>query len=71
MKDVIQNEDKSRIFKGKTIDNLSILKNIVIDLFKLNGYTSITNANRRFANKIEKMMILLFRKNKYDFFKTD
>lgn len=78
VKDVVQNEDKSRIYKGKTIDNLSILKNIVIDLFKLNafpetsvGYSSLTDANRRFTNKIKKMMKLVFNRNKYKKNRTD
>ena len=35
VKDVVQNEDKSAINKGKTIDNLSILKNIVINVSSL------------------------------------
>lgn len=71
VKDVVQNEDKSRIFKGKTISNLSILKNITINLFKLNGYKSLTNANRRFANKIKKMINIVFHKNKYKKYRTD
>lgn len=71
VKDVIQNEDDSRIYKGKTIDNLSILKNIVINLFKLNGYKSLTKANRRFANKIDEMMSIIFNKNKYYKIRTD
>ena len=71
VKDFVQNEDNSRIFKGMTIDNLSILKNIVINLFKLNGYKSITNANRRFANKIHKMMNIILCKYKYNKYRTD
>jgi len=71
VKDVIQNEDNSRIRKGKTIDNLSILKNIVINLFRLNGFNSITRANINFANKIDKMMKIILIKNKYYKNRTD
>jgi len=71
VKDVVQKEDKSGISKGMIIDNLSILKNIVINLFRLNGFKSVTRANIHFANKIEKMIKIILNKNKYNFNRTD
>lgn len=59
VKDVVQNEDNSKIKVGKAIENLSILKNATINLFRMNGFDSITKANIRFANKIHKMMELI------------
>lgn len=59
VKDVRQNEDNSGIKSGKAIENLSILKSIVINIFRKNGYDSIKKANIRFANKIDQMFEFL------------
>ena len=71
VKDVVQNEDESGIKVGKAIENLSLLKNAAINLFRSNGFQSITKANIHFANKIEKMMELVLDKNIFDEFRTD
>lgn len=71
VKDVVQNEDDSGIKVGKAIENLSLLKNAVINLFRSNGFPSVTKANIHFANKIEKMMELVLGKNIFDKFRTD
>lgn len=59
VKDVVQNEDNSGIKSGKAIECLSILKSVVINIFRKNGYDSIKKANIRFANKIDQMFELL------------
>jgi predicted transposase YbfD/YdcC len=41
VKDVVMNEDRSRTTSGMAAENLSIIRNIVINLFRLNGQHSI------------------------------
>lgn len=71
VKDVVQNEDNCRINKGHIADHLSILKNVAINIFRINGFQSITKANIYFANKIDKMMELISPKNKYGIQRSD
>ena len=52
VKDVIQNEDKSRIRDGNIAGNLSLIKSTVISLFRLNGYQSIKMAIEKHCNRI-------------------
>lgn len=59
VKDVIQNEDNSKIKGGCAIENLSILKNAAINIFRLNGFPSIKRARITFANKINELMEFL------------
>lgn len=59
VKDVIQNEDNSNIKGGYAIENLSLLKNAAINIFRLNGYPSIKKANITFANKIKELFELI------------
>ena len=59
VKDVIQNEDNSDIKGGSAIENLSILKNAAINIFRLNGFPSIKRARITFANKINELMEFL------------
>ena len=44
VKDVCMNEDKSQIISGMSAENISVLRNIVINLFRTNGYDSIKYA---------------------------
>jgi predicted transposase YbfD/YdcC len=44
VKDVSMNEDKSKTTGGMAAENISILRNIVINLFRTNGYHSIKYA---------------------------
>lgn len=55
VKDVVQNEDNSNIKGGYAIENLSLLKNATINLFRLNGLPSIKKARITFANKIKEL----------------
>lgn len=59
VKDMVLGEDRSKIKKGNAPGNYSIIKNIVNNLFKLNGFKSVTEAIRKFANKIEKIWELV------------
>ena len=59
VKDVNQNEDKSGIKSGKAIESLSIIKSIVINVLRKNGFDSIKDGNIRFANKIDEMFEVL------------
>ncbi len=62
VKDVNMNEDKNGIAGHNAPENISIMKNFVINVFRLNGYQSIKNATITFANKIEELFVLI--KNK-------
>ena len=56
VKDVIQNEDKSRIKKGNGVETLSIFKNIAINICKDLGYKSIKNAGIYFASNVNELI---------------
>ena len=71
VKDVVQNEDNSNIKVGQAIENLSILKNAAINLFRMNGFQSVKKANITFANKIEKLMTFIKSENILAKFRTD
>ena len=55
VKDVVQNEDNSNIKGGYAIENLSLLKNATINIFRLNGFPSMKKAKITFANKIKEL----------------
>lgn len=59
VKDVNMNEDKSRIKGGSSAENLSIFKNIAINIYRVNGMKSLKYATRKFINKVEKQMQLI------------
>lgn len=59
VKDVILNEDKSRISTGNAPCNLSILRAIAMNLLRQNGHTSITIAHRFLSNDIDKLLSLM------------
>jgi predicted transposase YbfD/YdcC len=59
VKDVIQREDGSAITQPQAAANLSILKNIAINVYRKNGYDSIKRAAITFANKIKELLQLL------------
>lgn len=60
VKDVVQNEDNSNIKGGYAIENLSLLKNSAINIFRLNGFPSIKKARITFANKIKELFEFLY-----------
>lgn len=59
VKDVVLNEDKSRIKNGNLVSNLSLIKSIVINLYRLNGMNSITMATQKYCNRIMESLSLM------------
>jgi predicted transposase YbfD/YdcC len=66
IKDVILNEDGSRTAGGMAAENISVIRNIAINLFRLNGYTSIKYAIELFTNDFKKLLTLIsYKLDKY------
>lgn len=58
VKDMVLCEDRSRI---RTLDapaNFSLIRAIVMNLLRLHGYTSLTNAMRRLAHDLDAIFLL-------------
>jgi len=55
VKDVVYKEDKSKISDGRMAIAKTTLYNIAINLYRVNGFKSITNAQIRYGNKIDKL----------------
>lgn len=58
VKDVVLNEDGSPLRHPKAAINLSICRNFVINLLRLNGFNSITQALRAIAHDIPYLLLL-------------
>jgi predicted transposase YbfD/YdcC len=58
VKDVNMNEDNSRIKAGQGAENLSLVKNMAINVYRHNGYQSLKYATIQFTNKIVKQLEL-------------
>lgn len=58
-KDVVFKEDASKIKAGNAPENLSVIKNWVMAVFRINDYKSMTQAIRGVANDIKLMIKLL------------
>ncbi|MFQ5485067.1 MAG: ISAs1 family transposase, partial [Desulfobacterales bacterium] len=58
-KDVVLNEDDSKIKAGNAPENLSLIKNWVMTVFRKNNYTSVIKAIRHVANDLRLMVKLL------------
>ncbi len=58
VKDVIFNEDKSRIRNFQAATNFSTLKSLVINLFRSWGFVSITEGQRWLTKHWNKIFIL-------------
>jgi len=58
-KDVVFKEDASKIKTGQAPENLSVIKNWVMTAFRINKYTSMTQAIRGVANDIKLMIKIL------------
>ena len=58
-KDVTFLEDRSRIIAGNAPENISILKNIVINVFRENGVKNIAQGIRFLSHDIPKLSKLL------------
>lgn len=59
VKDVVMGEDKSTIYSGNAPANLGMIRNMTINIFRNNGYHSITKAFRGVAHNIKKLYHLL------------
>lgn len=66
VKDKIMNEDKSMVLDLKRSENMSIIRNIVINLYRMSGYTSIKYAFETFTNKIESCRNIIYNNFVYD-----
>lgn len=58
VKDVNMNEDNSRIKAGQGAENLSLIKNMAINVYRHNGYQSLKYATIKYTNKITKQLKL-------------
>ena len=54
-KDVAMGEDAYRLTDGVALCNWSLLRSLIINIIRLNGYKSVKDALRRLANRIDKI----------------
>jgi predicted transposase YbfD/YdcC len=59
IKDVVLNEDRSRIRTGSAPQNMSLLRTLVINIFRLKGYSRIKQATRLISGNVKLMLSLL------------
>ncbi len=59
VKDVVLEEDSSRMRLGNAPANLSIIRSLAIAILRSNGYSSITTAIRMIAHNLEQMFRLI------------
>lgn len=59
VKDVSMKEDGSHTACGMAAENISIIRNIVINLFRLNGFDSIKYATEFYANNFKELWRLI------------
>lgn len=59
VKDVVFGEDSSRIRHGNAPANRSIILAIAMNIWRRNGYPSITSAQRFLSNDIDKLLLLV------------
>jgi predicted transposase YbfD/YdcC len=55
VKDVTMKEDASKTKTGKAPQNISLIKNIALNLFRQNGYQNTAQAIRLVANDVPKL----------------
>ena len=58
IKDVVFNEDQLKIRTGMAPQNMSLLRTLVINILRLNGYSDIKQATRLLAGDIKAMVAL-------------
>jgi hypothetical protein len=63
VKDKILNEDKCMIKGMKLAENVAAIRNIVINVFKINGEKSIKYAIGKYTNRLEKCLELIHKKH--------
>ncbi|NER26028.1 MAG: ISAs1 family transposase [Symploca sp. SIO1B1] len=59
VKDVVLDEDRSRIRLGNAPANLSIIRSLVIAILRYHGYSSMTTALRSIAHDLQKILLLI------------
>lgn len=59
IKDVTFGEDRSRIRTGQAPENMSLIRNIVLNLFRVENFTNMAQAIRIVAHDIQKMWSML------------
>ncbi len=59
VKDVVLEEDSSRMRQGHAPANLSIIRSLAIAILRYNGYASITTAMRMIGHNLEQIFRLL------------
>ena len=59
VKDVVLEEDSSRIRQGHAPANLSIIRSLAIAILRYNGYSSITTAMRMIGHNLEQIFLLI------------
>lgn len=59
VKDVVFGEDRSTISLSQAATNFSIVRSIVLNLFRKHGYSSLTQARRLVANDLHQLLFLL------------
>lgn len=67
VKDVILNEDKSSV-KGMALSgNLSILRNLIMNVYRINNYWSIKKAIEKYSNRLNESLFLIHKKHIYNY----
>jgi len=61
IKDVILKEDTTQQRKGGAAKNMSVLRNIAINIFRKNEYGSTKHATLFFASNVKELLYLIFR----------
>jgi predicted transposase YbfD/YdcC len=61
VKDVVLKEDSTRHRKGYAAKNMSILRNIAINVFRENEYSSIKHATLFFASNVKELLEIILR----------
>jgi hypothetical protein len=61
VKDVILKEDTTQHKKGYAAKNMSILRNIAINVFRENDYSSTKHATLFFASNVKELLKIIFR----------
>jgi predicted transposase YbfD/YdcC len=59
VKDVVFEEDSSRMRLGNAPANLSIIRSLAIAILRYNGYSSITTAVRMIGHNLERIFLLI------------
>jgi len=59
VKDVIMYEDNCRIINKNNAANQSMIRNMIINIYKLNGYQSIKKAIEKYTNKLMECLFIL------------